>query len=236
MSKAEFVHLHLHTDYSLLDGACTIPRLTELTARQGMPAVAVTDHGNLFGAAKFCQAAEAHGVKPIVGCEVYITTGDRRSRSGNGENTHHLVLLSENLEGYRNLIKLVSAGHLEGFYYKPRIDKELLAQHSRGLIGLSACLNGEVAFNLLANNYEAARRAAGEYRDILGAENFYLEIQDQGLEQEHRIQPDLLRMSQETGIPLVATNDCHYLAKGDAYAHDVLLCIQMGKLVSDPNR
>ena len=236
MSKAEFVHLHLHTDYSLLDGACTIPRLTELTARQGMPAVAVTDHGNLFGAAKFCQAAEAHGVKPIVGCEVYITTGDRRSRSGNGENTHHLVLLSENLEGYRNLIKLVSAGHLEGFYYKPRIDKELLAQHSRGLIGLSACLNGEVAFNLLANNYEAARRAAGEYRDILGAENFYLELQDQGLEQEHRIQPDLLRMSQETGIPLVATNDCHYLAKGDAYAHDVLLCIQMGKLVSDPNR
>ncbi|MFB3141136.1 MAG: DNA polymerase III subunit alpha, partial [Candidatus Acidiferrales bacterium] len=236
MSKAEFVHLHLHTDYSLLDGACTIPRLAELTARQGMPAVAVTDHGNLFGAAKFCQAAEAHGVKPIVGCEVYITTGDRRSRSGNGENTHHLVLLSENLEGYRNLIKLVSAGHLEGFYYKPRIDKELLAQHSRGLIGLSACLNGEVAFNLLANNYEAARRAAGEYRDILGAENFYLEIQDQGLEQEHRIQPDLLRMSQETGIPLVATNDCHYLAKGDAYAHDVLLCIQMGKLVSDPNR
>ena len=236
MSKAEFVHLHLHTDYSLLDGACTIPRLAELTARQGMPAVAVTDHGNLFGAAKFCQAAEAHGVKPIVGCEVYITTGDRRSRSGNGENTHHLVLLSENLEGYRNLIKLVSAGHLEGFYYKPRIDKELLAQHSRGLIGLSACLNGEVAFNLLANNYEAARRAAGEYRDILGAENFYLELQDQGLEQEHRIQPDLLRMSQETGIPLVATNDCHYLAKGDAHAHDVLLCIQMGKLVSDPNR
>ncbi len=236
MSKAEFVHLHLHTDYSLLDGACTIPRLAELTARQGMPAVAVTDHGNLFGAAKFCQAAEAHGVKPIVGCEVYITTGDRRSRSGNGENTHHLVLLSENLEGYRNLIKLVSAGHLEGFYYKPRIDKELLAQHSRGLIGLSACLNGEVAFNLLANNYEAARRAAGEYRDILGAGNFYLEIQDQGLEQEHRIQPDLLRMSQENGIPLVATNDCHYLAKGDAHAHDVLLCIQMGKLVSDPNR
>ena len=236
MSKAEFVHLHLHTDYSLLDGACTIPRLAELTARQGMPAVAVTDHGNLFGAAKFCQAAEAHGVKPIVGCEVYITTGDRRSRSGNGENTHHLVLLSENLEGYRNLVKLVSAGHLEGFYYKPRIDKELLAQHSRGLIGLSACLNGEVAFNLLANNYEAARRAAGEYRDILGAGNFYLEIQDQGLEQEHRIQPDLLRMSQETGIPLVATNDCHYLAKGDAHAHDVLLCIQMGKLVSDPNR
>ena len=236
MSKAEFVHLHLHTDYSLLDGACTIPRLAELTARQGMPAVAVTDHGNLFGAAKFCQAAEAHGVKPIVGCEVYITTGDRRSRSGNGENTHHLVLLSENLEGYRNLVKLVSAGHLEGFYYKPRIDKELLAQHSQGLIGLSACLNGEVAFNLLANNYEAARRAAGEYRDILGAGNFYLEIQDQGLEQEHRIQPDLLRMSQETGIPLVATNDCHYLTKGDAYAHDVLLCIQMGKLVSDPNR
>ena len=236
MSKAEFVHLHLHTDYSLLDGACTIPRLAELTARQGMPAVAVTDHGNLFGAAKFCQAAEAHGVKPIVGCEVYITTGDRRSRSGNGENTHHLVLLSENLEGYRNLVKLVSAGHLEGFYYKPRIDKELLAQHSRGLIGLSACLNGEVAFNLLANNYEAARRAAGEYRDILGAGNFYLEIQDQGLEQEHRIQPDLLRMSQETGIPLVATNDCHYLAKGDAHAHDVLLCIQMGKMVSDPNR
>ena len=236
MPRNEFVHLHLHTDYSLLDGACGIPRLVERAARQRMPAVAVTDHGNLFGAIKFYEAAHAHGVKPILGCEVYITRGSRRDRTGNGERTHHLVLLCETLEGYRNLVRLVTAGHLEGFYYKPRIDKELLAQNSRGLIALSACLQGEVAANLLANDYAAARQAASEYRDLFGRDNFFLEIQDQGLELEHRIQPDLLRLVADTGIPLVATNDCHYLAPEDAQAHDVLLCIQTGKTVSDTNR
>ena len=236
MHRKQFVHLHLHTDYSLLDGACEIRRLAELAAQHKMPAVAVTDHGNLFGAVKFYEACEARGVKPILGCEAYVTSGSRHDRTGNGERTHHLLLLCETLEGYRNLVKLVTAGHLEGFYYKPRMDKELLARHSRGLLATSACLNGEVARALLANDYAAARQAAGEYRDIFGAKNFFLEIQDQGLEMEHRIHPDLLRLSKDTGIPLVATNDCHYLAADDARAHDVLLCIQMGKTLSDPNR
>ncbi len=236
MAKAEFVHLHVHTDYSLLDGACSIPRLVDQAAAQNMPAVAVTDHGNLFGAVKFAQAAEAKGIKPIIGCEVYITTGDRKDRSGGVARTHHLVLLSETLDGYKNLMKLVTAGHLEGFYYKPRIDKELLERHSKGLIGLSACLNGEVAHNLVSEEYEAAKKAAGEYADILGPNRFYLEMQDQGLEAEHRINPDIARMSKELDLPLVVTNDCHYLTQADSHPHDALLCIQTGKLMSDENR
>ncbi|MFQ5777621.1 MAG: DNA polymerase III subunit alpha, partial [Terriglobia bacterium] len=236
MPSNEFVHLHLHTDYSLLDGACGIDRLMELAVRQKMPAVAITDHGNLFGAVKFYQAAEARGVKPILGCEAYVTRGSRHERAGNTEGIHHLVLLSETLEGYQNLVRLVTAGHLEGFYYKPRIDKELLSRHSRGLIALSACLQGEVAGSLLANDYGAARQTAGEYRDIFGPGNFYLEVQDHGLGLEHRIQPELLRLARDTGIPLVATNDSHYLTSNDAHAHDVLLCIQTGKTVGDPNR
>ncbi len=236
MSRNEFVHLHLHTDYSLLDGACAIDRLAELAAAKGMRSVAMTDHGNLFGAVKFQAACEAHGVKPILGCEAYITLGSRHDRSGNGERTRHLVLLCETQEGYENLVRLTTTAHLEGFYYKPRIDKELLAKHSKGLIATSACLNGEVAAHLVANDYAAARQAATDYRDLFGPGNFFLEIQDQGLEMEHRIHPELLRLSQETGIPLVATNDCHYLLPEDAQAHDVLLCIQMGKMVSDTNR
>jgi DNA polymerase-3 subunit alpha len=236
MGESEFIHLHLHTDYSLLDGACAIDRLVDQAARQKMPAVAITDHGNLFGAVKFYQAAEARGVKPILGCEVYITSGSRQERSGSTEGIHHLVLLCENLEGYRNLVRLVTGGHLEGFYYKPRIDKELLAEHSTGLIGLSACLQGEVASALLSGNYGEARRVAGEYQDILGEGNFFLEIQDHGLDLEHRVHPDLLRLSKDTGLPMVATNDCHYLTAGDADAHDILLCIQTGKTVSDAGR
>jgi DNA polymerase-3 subunit alpha len=236
MAGSEFVHLHLHTDYSLLDGACAINRLVDQAARQKMPAVAVTDHGNLFGAVKFYQAAEAQGVKPILGCEVYITSGSRQERTGSTEGIHHLVLLCENLEGYRNLVRLVTSGHLEGFYYKPRIDKEVLAEHSKGLIALSACLQGEVASALLGNNYDEARRIAGEYQDIFGKGNFFLEIQDHGLDMEHRVHPDLLRLSRDTNLPLVATNDCHYLTADDAHAHDILLCIQTGKTVSDAGR
>ncbi|MGH9788077.1 MAG: DNA polymerase III subunit alpha, partial [Candidatus Acidiferrales bacterium] len=211
-------------------------RLAELAAQKGMPAVAMTDHGNLFGAVKFQTACEAQGVKPIIGCEAYITLGSRKDRTGNGERTHHLVLLCETQEGYENLVRLTTSAHLEGFYYKPRIDKELLAQHSKGLIALSACLNGEIAHSLLSNDYAAARQAAADYRDIFARDNFFLELQDQGLEMEHRIQPELLRLAGETGIPLVATNDCHYLTAEDAQAHDILLCIQMGKTISDPNR
>jgi DNA polymerase-3 subunit alpha len=236
MAGSEFVHLHLHTDYSLLDGACAIDRLVEQAARQKMRAVAITDHGNLFGAVKFHQAAEARGLKPIIGCEAYITLGSRKERSGNSDGIHHLVLLCETLEGYRNLVRLVTAGHLEGFYYKPRIDKELLAQHSKGLLALSACLQGEVASRLMAKNYEAARQAASDYRDIFGQDNFFLEVQDHGLAMEHGVQGEILRLAKDTGIPLVATNDCHYLTPEDAQAHDILLCIQTGKTVSDGNR
>jgi DNA polymerase-3 subunit alpha len=236
MAKAEFVHLHVHTDYSLLDGACSIPRLVDQAVEQKMPSVAITDHGNLFGAVKFAQAAEAKGVQPIIGCEVYITTGDRKDRSAGAARTHHLVLLSETQEGYKNLIKLVTAGHLEGFYYKPRIDKELLEKHSKGLIGLSACLNGEVAHNLVSEEYKTAKKAAGDYADIFGPNRFYLEMQDQGLEAEHRINPDIAKMSKELDLPLVVTNDCHYLTQADSHPHDALLCIQTGKLMSDENR
>src|SRR5262250_3306550 len=231
-----FVHLHLHTDYSLLDGACEIGELTAEAARRGMPAVAVTDHGNLFAAANFYHQATTHGVKPIIGCEVYVAPDSHKNRGSDAERSNHLVLLCENEEGYRNLIQLVSTGFLEGFYYKPRVDHELLAQHSKGLIALSACLRGEVADALLADKFDQARTSAYRLRDVFGKGNFFIEVQDQGLEIEKGVNRELVRLSKETGIPLVATNDCHYLHHGDAHAQEVLLCIQTGKTMSDPQR
>jgi DNA polymerase III subunit alpha len=231
-----FVHLHLHTDYSLLDGACELGELTSEAARRGMPAVAVTDHGNLFAAAKFYHEATTHGVKPIIGCEVYVAPDNHKNRGADAERSNHLVLLCENEEGYKNLIKLVSTGFLEGFYYKPRIDHDLLSKHSSGLIALSACLRGEVADALLAEKYEQARTNAYRLRDIFGKNNFFLEVQDQGLEVEPRINRDLVKLSKESGIPLVATNDCHYLTRSDAHAQEVLMCIQTGKTMSDSQR
>ncbi len=236
MASANFVHLHLHTDYSLLDGACEIGELTEEAARRGMPAVAVTDHGNLFAAANFYHQATTHGVKPIIGCEVYVAPDNHKNRGADTERSNHLVLLCENDEGYRNLIQLVSTGFLEGFYYKPRVDHELLARHSKGLIALSACLRGEVADALLSEKYNQARTNAYRLRDIFGKGNFFLEVQDQGLEVEKRINRDLVTLSKETGIPLVATNDCHYLTRADAHAQEVLMCIQTGKTMSDTQR
>ena len=236
MATPNFVHLHLHTDYSLLDGACEIGELTAEAARRGMPAVAVTDHGNLFAAANFYHKATTHGVKPIIGCEVYVAPDNHKNRAADAERSNHLVLLCENDEGYRNLIKLVSTGFLEGFYYKPRIDHELLAKHSKGLIALSACLRGEVADALLSDKYDQARTNAYRLRDIFGKGNFFLEVQDQGLEEETRINRDLVSLSKETGIPLVATNDCHYLTQSDAHAQEVLMCIQTGKTMSDAQR
>src|SRR5215470_16706255 len=233
---SNFVHLHLHTDYSLLDGACEIGELTAEAARRRMPAVAVTDHGNLFAAANFYHQATTHGVKPIIGCEVYVAPDNHKNRGADAERSNHLVLLCENEEGYRNLIKLVSTGFLDGFYYKPRVDHELLQQHSKGLIALSACLRGEVADALMSENYDQARSNAYRLRDIFGKGNFFIEVQDQGLEIEQRINRDLVRISQETGIPLVATNDCHYLSHADAHAQEVLLCIQTGKTMSDGSR
>ncbi len=234
-SATPFVHLHCHTDYSLLDGACEITQLMDLVAQQKMPAVAMTDHGNLFGAVEFYNAAKEKGIHPVIGCEVYVSQQGLASRSET-DRYNHLVLLCQNQEGYRNLINLVSTAFLEGFYYKPRIDKDLLAQHSKGLIALSACLRGDINETLLANRYEEAKRLAYTYTDIFGKDNFFLEIQDHGLDQDKIVVPQVHRLSQETRIPLVATNDSHYMRKDDARAHEILLCIQTGKTMSDPQR
>ncbi len=236
MAPPNFVHLHLHTDYSLLDGACEIGELTAEAARRGMPAVAVTDHGNLFAAANFFHKAGTHGVKPIIGCEVYVAPDNHKNRGSDAERSNHLILLAENEEGYRNLIQLVSTGFLDGFYYKPRVDHDLLQQHSKGLIALSACLRGEVADALVSEKYDLAKTNAYRLRDIFGKGNFFLEVQDQGMEIETRINRDLVQLSRETGIPLVATNDCHYLTRSDAHAQEVLMCIQTGKTMSDSQR
>jgi DNA polymerase-3 subunit alpha len=236
MAPPNFVHLHLHTDYSLLDGACEIGELTAEAARRGMPAVAVTDHGNLFAAANFFHKAGTHGVKPIIGCEVYVAPDNHKNRGSDAERSNHLVLLAENEEGYRNLIQLVSTGFLDGFYYKPRVDHDLLQQHSKGLIALSACLRGEVADALVSEKYDQAKTNAYRLQDIFGKGSFFLEVQDQGMEIETRINRDLVKLSRETGIPLVATNDCHYLTRSDAHAQEVLMCIQTGKTMSDSQR
>jgi len=230
-----FVHLHCHTDYSMLDGACEIGRLTDLAAEMKMPAIAMTDHGNLFGAVKFYNSAKEKGVHPVIGCEVYVAQQGHRVKSDTNR-YNHLILLCENQEGYRNLIRLVSTGFLEGFYYKPRIDKDLLAQHARGLIALSACLRGDVNENLLSGRYEDARRLAYEYEDVFGRGNFFLELQDHGLPQDKTVLPGVARLSNDTGIPMVATNDAHYLRHDDARAHEILLCVQTGKTLSDTER
>jgi DNA polymerase-3 subunit alpha len=238
-SMSQFVHLHLHTDYSLLDGACDVEKLCQRVQELGMPAVAMTDHGNIFGAVHFVNAAHKHGVKPIVGCELYVCKKDDHNierMPPEGDTYNHLLVLAENEEGYRNLVKITSEASLHGFYYKPRISKKFLAEHARGLIGLSGCLKGEVAERLTENNYEAARAAAGQFADIFGRENFYLEIQDQGLEMEHRIHPGLFQLEKDLGLPLVATNDSHYLCEDDAHAQDVMVCIQTGKSIRDTAR
>jgi DNA polymerase-3 subunit alpha len=236
---SDFVHLHLHSEYSLLDGASDVEKLVKRVSKLGMPAVAVTDHGNIFGAVHFSNYAKEAGVKPIFGCELYICKKDdhRVDRTPpDGDTYNHLVVLAETDEGYRNLMKICSEASLHGFYYKPRISKQFLAEHSKGLIGLSACLKGEVAERLTEKKYDAARDAAMFYRDLFGKGNYYLEIQNQGLPQEQAIIPDLYRLEKETGIPMVATNDSHYLCEDDAKAHDALLCVGMGKFIQDEDR
>ncbi len=234
---AEFVHLHVHTEYSLLDGACRIEELLDRAAGLGMPAIAVTEHGNLFSAIQFYDQAKKRGIRPILGCEVYVAPGSRFERSGApGETNHHLVLLAETNEGFHNLIKLVSAGYTEGFYYRPRIDRDLLARHARGLIGLSSCLKGEVATALRAGQVERAAAAAATYRDILGREQFFLELQYQGLEDQRVVNEGLVPLARDLGLPLVCTNDVHYLTREDQHPHDVLLCIGTGKSVHDTDR
>ena len=233
---SQFVHLHLHSGFSLLDGAIDHDVLAKTAAKYKMPAVAVTDHGNLFGAIGFYDAAMKAGVKPILGCEMYVSKTDHKDRDPASGRPHHLIVLCENERGYQNLVKLVSKAYLDGFYYKPRVDKALLQEHSEGLIGLSACLNGEVSANVLAGRLDHAEKAASEYQDIFGKDRFFLELHDHGLEKQRKIIPDMLKISERTGIRSVASNDCHYMHKDDSRAHDLLLCIQTGKTVNDPNR
>ncbi len=236
---SEFVHLHLHTDYSLLDGACDVEKLMARVGQLGMPAVAMTDHGNIFGAFHFFNAAKNAGIKPIIGCELYICKKDDHNierTPPDGDSYNHLVVLAENEEGYRNLVKITSEASLHGFYYKPRISKVFLAKHARGLIGMSGCLKGEVAERLTEGNYDAARQAAATFADIFGRQNFYLEIQDQGLELEKKIHAGLFQLEKDLGLPLVATNDSHYLCEDDSHAQDVMVCIQTGKSIHETNR
>ena len=234
-----FVHLHVHTEYSLLDGFCKINGLAKRIKELGQTAVAVTDHGVMYGAIDFYRSCKAEGVKPIIGCEVYMTPPGRsrfdRVHDLDAE-SRHLVLLCRNEEGYKNLCYMVSKGFTEGFYIKPRIDMELLRQHSGGLIALSACLAGEIPKRLMNGEYENAKSCALEMRDIFGEDGFYLELQDHGIRDQTVVNQGLLRIHEETGIPLVCTNDSHYLTPEDAESHDVLLCIQTGKLVEDEKR
>src|SRR5882672_5986386 len=234
--SAEFVHLHLHTEFSLLDGACRIDELLDEAVKLNMPALAVTEHGNMFSSVVFHDHARDRGIKPILGCEVYVAPGSRFDKTGSQTDTNHLVLLAETNEGYKNLIKLVSAGYTEGFYYRPRIDRELLAQHSKGLIGLSSCLKGEVASALKVEQARPALDAAARLRDILGPNNFFLEMQYQGIEEQTIVNRGLLPLARELNLPLVCTNDVHYLKQEDHQPHDILLCIGTGKTVNDAQR
>jgi len=234
-AKADFVHLHVHTAYSLLDSTLRLGDLFKKAKEYQMPAIAMTDHGNLFGAIEFYRQAEKTGIKPIIGCELYVATKSRfdKSPSGIDESSRHLVVLVKNMQGYKNLLKLTTAGYLEGFYYHPRVDKELLHRYSEGLIATSACLHGEVASYLLKGDREAAIKAAREYQDIFGEGNFYLEIMENGLPEQQIANEGILEISRLLSIPVVATNDCHYLQADDAEDHEVLQCIQEGKTLED---
>src|SRR5450432_15199 len=237
MPADSFVHLHLHTEYSLLDGAIRMKELMKKAREFKMPAVAMTDHGNLFGAIEFYVEARNAGVKPIIGCEAYIAPRSHQDRSGSLRGSaFHFTLLARDETGYHNLVKLISTAHLDGFHYRPRIDKELLAQHSAGLIGLSGCLASEVNSAIQANNLDAAKQAAADYRDILGAENFFIELHDHGMEEQRRCNCVLPKIARDLGVGLVAANDVHFLRRSDHDAHDVMLCIGTGKMVQDENR
>ena len=240
MQDKGFVHLHLHTDYSLLDGAIQIKPLAEQIEKLGMQACAMTDHGNMYGAISFYNTMKAKGIRPIIGCETYVAMSgrsDRSARNIGGEKANfHLILLAQDYEGYRNLSRLTSKAFTEGFYYKPRIDKELLAQHSQGLIALSSCMSGVPSALLAQDRFDEAATQALQFEEIMGKGNYFLEIQEHGLEPQARIRKPLVELSKRTGIPLVATNDAHYLMPDDARAHDLLLCIGSGKTVSDQNR
>lgn len=236
MSERSFTHLHVHTEYSLLDGACRIDKLFDRVKELGQSSIAITDHGVMYGCVDFYKAAKKAGIKPIIGCEVYVATRSRFDKVNRIDGNHHLVLLCKNEVGYKNLIKLVSAGFIEGFYSKPRVDKELLEKHHEGLICLSACLAGEVPQALLAGDYERAKQVALYYNKIFGQDNYFIEIQDHGIAEQQQVLPQLIRLARETGIPLVATNDAHYLRKEDSRVQEILLCIQTGKTLQDEDK
>ena len=239
MEHANFVHLHLHSQYSLLDGAIKLNELISRVKEFKMPAVAVTDHGNMFGAVEFYSKAMNAGIKPIVGCEMYVAPGSRFTKGnarGSSEASYHLVLLCMNLAGYKNICRLISAAYREGFYYKPRIDWDLLADHNEGLIALSACLGGELPTLINLNQPEEALERAGQMAQIFDNRRFYIELQENYLPEQAKANAGLISIANELDLPLVATNDCHYLSKDDAFAHEVLLCIQTGKTMDDPNR
>jgi len=233
---AEFTHLHLHTEYSLLDGACDVHKLIDRVAALGQKSVAMTDHGNIYGAVHFFNAAKAKGIKPILGCELYVCKAEDHRADTPNDTNNHLLVLAENEEGYRNLIRITSEASLHGFYRKPRVSKRYLAENAKGLIGFSGCLSGELCEELGAGRYERAKATALQYQDIFGRGNFYLELQDQGLAEEKKIQADLFRLERELDIPLVLTNDSHYLCGEDSHAHDVMLCVQTGSKVHDAER
>ncbi|SHH18056.1 DNA-directed DNA polymerase III (polc) [Tepidibacter thalassicus DSM 15285] len=233
----DFIHLHVHTEYSLLDGFSRINKLIKRAKELNMKAVAITDHGSMFGVIEFYKKAKKEGIKPIIGCEVYTASRSLRDKDPNFDKYQgHLVLLAKDMTGYKNLIKLVSTAYVEGFYYKPRIDFEELQKHSEGIIALSACLGGDVQQSLLNRNYEKAKKIALKLNDIFGQDNFYLELQDHGLKEQREVNLSLIKLSEETGIPLVVTNDVHYVSKEDSKIHDILLCIQTGKTFKDENR
>jgi DNA polymerase-3 subunit alpha len=237
MTAPDFVHLHVHSEYSLLDGAARLKDLVGNAAAQGMTSLALTDHGVMYGVVDFYKLCKQHGIHPILGCEVYVATRGRLDKTPHVDSSqHHLLLLAENETGYKNLLKLVSAAHLEGFYYKPRVDRELLAEHSQGLIAMSACLAGEIPAALMAGNRKKAAEAAGVYREIFGQNNFFLEMMDHGLKEQQSVNSGLRELSRSLSIPLVATNDLHYVRKEDASVQDVLLCIQTGKTIKEEHR
>src|SRR6266436_2360416 len=239
MAHAEFVHLHLHTEYSLLDGACRLDRLMDKAHELKFSSLAITDHGVLYGAIDFYQASREKGIKPIVGCEVYVAPGSRlekKTSNGGRDVYHHLVLLAKDEIGYKNLIKLATAAHLEGYYYKPRIDKELLAAHREGLIALSGCLASEIPDLILKDQLPKARETVDWFKQTLGAENFYLELQNHSIPEQAKVNRQLIPWAKEFGLKLVATNDVHYLEKGHSHAHDCLICIGTQTTLNDTKR
>src|SRR3984957_3874050 len=237
MPSSAFVHLHVHTHYSLLDGACRISDLVERAKELGMDSLAITDHGCLFGVIEFYTECKKAGIKPIIGMEAYMAPGDRRERqSVDGEAQYHLVLLAQNLEGYQNLLKLSSTAYRDGFYYKPRIDKDVLKEFNDGLICTSACLGGEIPSALMKRNAKVAKQIAETYLEIFGPDRFYIEVQKQGIKEQDMINPELAGLAERLGCGLVATNDVPFLNKDDHFAHDVLCCISMGRLVAEEGR